>query len=146
MAGAGELTIRPATAADEADVVARWRSSDLVASYNDPSVDFHFARSGASSVVLVAVSGSRAICGSVMVGHDGHRGWLYYLAADPGLRGRGIGRALVRAAEDWLRARGVPKVQLMVRPTNTQVMGFYETLGYEETPRVVMARWLDSGT
>ena len=50
-----------------------------------------------------------------MVGHDGHRGWLYYVAAAPHLHGSGIGRQMVAAAEAWLRQRGVAKVQLLVR-------------------------------
>ena len=45
-----------------------------------------------------------------MVGHDGHRGWVYYLAVTAGARRRGLGRELMRASEDWLRARGVPKL------------------------------------
>ena len=46
-------------------------------------------------------------------------------------RGEGIGRALVTAAEDALLEMGCPKVQLMVRPDNADVLGFYDTLGYE---------------
>jgi ribosomal protein S18 acetylase RimI-like enzyme len=82
------------------------------------------------------------IVGAVMVGHDGHRGWLYYLAAAPDRRQQGIGRSLVHAAEHWLATRGVRKVQLMIRPTNTVVARFYDRLGYAEEPRTVMARWL----
>ncbi|MGE0283890.1 MAG: GNAT family N-acetyltransferase, partial [Rhizobiaceae bacterium] len=58
------------------------------------------------------------------------------------LQPTGIGRRLVRAAEDWLAQRGIPKVQLMDRQSNTKVFSFYEKLGYDETPRVVMAKWL----
>jgi ribosomal protein S18 acetylase RimI-like enzyme len=47
------------------------------------------------------------------------------------------------AAEDWLRARSIVKVQLMVRPDNIQVQAFYETLDYDEQERVVYAKWLD---
>ena len=50
-----------------------------------------------------------------MVGHDGHRGMFYYLAVDPARQRRGLGRAAVRAAEAWLAARGVWKVNLLVR-------------------------------
>jgi ribosomal protein S18 acetylase RimI-like enzyme len=78
----------------------------------------------------------------VMVGHDGHRGWLYYVAASPASRGEGVGRIVVQAAENWLRQRGVVKVQLLVRETNTKVVSFYEHLGFEVAPRVVMSRWL----
>lgn len=135
------MTIRPAVADDEAPVVALWRSCDLVVSHNDPVADFRFALAGPASAILVGVQAG-AIIGAVMVGHDGHRGWLYYLAATPDRRGQGIGRAMVDAAERWLTARGVRKVQLMIRPTNTGVARFYDRLGYGEEPRTVMAKWL----
>jgi ribosomal protein S18 acetylase RimI-like enzyme len=137
------LTIRHAVPADEAAVVELWRECDLVASYNDPAADFRFARAGACSDVLVGEDDSGRISGSVMVGHDGHRGWLYYVASSPASRGSGIGRQMVQAAEEWLRYRGVVKAQLLVRETNTDVVSFYQHLGFEVTPRVVMAKWLD---
>ncbi len=65
------------------------------------------------------------------------------MACDPAVRHRGFGRAIVRAAEDWLIARGVWKVQLMVRDTNTRVVPFHERLVYQVEPRVVMSRRLD---
>jgi ribosomal protein S18 acetylase RimI-like enzyme len=136
------LTVRHALPGDEPSVVELWRSCDLVASYNDPAADFRFARAGACSDVLVGEDDSGRICGSVMVGHDGHRGWLYYVAAAPYTRGNGVGRQMVRAAEDWLQQRGVVKAQLLVRETNTQVVPFYEHLGFEVTPRVIMTKWL----
>ena len=136
------LNVRPATAGDEPSVIALWRACDLVTSYNDPASDFGFARAGACSEVLVGEDEAGDIRGSVMVGHDGHRGWLYYVAADPAARGRGHGRQMVAAAEEWLRARGVAKAQLLVRDTNTRVVSFYERLGFEVAPRVVMGKWL----
>lgn len=136
-------TIRPAVPEDEDALVALWRACGLVASYNDPAEDLRFALAGACSTVLVAAGADGGVAGSVMVGHDGHRGWLYYVAADPGARGTGIGRAVVAAAEAWLRERGVRKAQLLVRETNAAVVAFYERLGFEVSPRVVMARWLD---
>jgi len=139
------LTIRSATAEDEPRVVALWRSSGLVASYNDPSKDFHFARAREGSDILVGLDAEQAIVGSVMVGHDGHRGWLYYVAADPAHRNRGIGRSMVEAAEQWLKDRGVVKVMLLVRETNTAVVDFYQTLGFEAVPRVIMQKWLEDG-
>ena len=142
-APSADFVIRPAEEEDEAATVALWRACGLVASYNDPHADFRFARAGTVSDVLVAVDGGGRTVGSVMVGHDGHRGWLYYVAADPGARSRGIGRELVRAAEAWLRERGVRKAQLLVRRSNAGVMAFYERLGFEESNVVVMQRWLD---
>ncbi len=136
------LAIRAARAGDEEDVILLWRTCNLITSHNDPAADFRFARAGAASEVLVGEDETGRIVGSVMVGHDGHRGWLYYVASDPASRGRGLGRQMVEAAEAWLRQRGAIKVQLMVRETNTKVVSFYEKLGFEVTPRVVLAKWL----
>jgi ribosomal protein S18 acetylase RimI-like enzyme len=135
------LAIRAASETDEADVTALWHNCNLTASYNDPATDFRFARGKPSSDVLVAVERGE-IVGSVMVGHDGHRGWLYYVAVAPQHQKKGIGRALVKAAEQWLSECGVPKVHLMVRETNTAVVEFYAHIGYDPMPRVNMQKWL----
>ena len=97
---------------------------------------------GTNSTVLLGRDGD-ALVASVLVGHDGHRGWVYYVTVDPDHRNKGFGRAIMTAAEDWLRQRGILKLQLMVRPDNTQVQAFYETLDYDEQERVVYAKWLD---
>jgi ribosomal protein S18 acetylase RimI-like enzyme len=135
------FVIRGAADADEDAVVALWNTCKLIVSYNDPSADFRFARGKPASDILVAVAGAEVV-GSIMVGHDGHRGWLYYVAVAPALRHQGIGSSLVRAGEDWLRHRGVPKVHLMVRKTNTEVVEFYARIGYDPMPRVNMQKWL----
>lgn len=136
------MQVRRACLEDEAAVIGLWRACELVVDYNDPGEDFRFAMGGLCSAVLLCEDEIGAVTGTVMVGHDGHRGWIYYLAADPDKQGTGIGRRLVEAAEQWLRDRGVRKVQLMIRETNTKVVQFYERLGFETTPRVVMAKWL----
>ncbi|ALN75058.1 GNAT family acetyltransferase [Aureimonas sp. AU20] len=136
------LIIRNASTDDEPRVAELWRECGLVASYNDPATDFRFALAGAASDVLVGQDEAGHVVASVMVGHDGHRGWLYYVAADPTAQGQGFGRQMVEAGEAWLRERGVVKVQLLVRETNTKVVSFYEHLGFEVAPRTVMAKWL----
>jgi ribosomal protein S18 acetylase RimI-like enzyme len=132
------MKIRSATPQDEAAVVALWQACGLTVAYNDPVADFRFAMGKPGSDILV----SEDITGSVMVGHDGHRGWLYYVAVAPSERRKGLGRALVAAAEEWLRQRGVPKVHLMVRETNQAVADFYKRLGYDPMPRINMQKWL----
>ena len=67
-----------------------------------------------------------------MVGHDGHRGWVYYVATDPDAAAKGYGRAIMNAAEDWLRAAGIEKLQLLVRLENTKCRSFYQSIGYGE--------------
>ncbi|MET0245442.1 MAG: GNAT family acetyltransferase [Sphingomonas sp.] len=141
--------IVPATADDQASVVALWQACGLTRPWNDPVADFARAVAGAESAVLVmrgsgsGVDGTEdAILGSVMVGFDGHRGWIYYLAVAPGRQRGGIGRALMGAAEEWLRTRGAPKIQLMVREDNVAALGFYEALGLERQKVVTLGRFI----
>jgi ribosomal protein S18 acetylase RimI-like enzyme len=136
------LSIAPLEDADVAAVIALWQRCGLTRPWNDPAADIALARQGANAAVLLGRD-SDAVVASVLVGHDGHRGWVYYVAVDPQHRKKGLGRAIMAAAEEWLRARGILKLQLMVRPDNTQVQAFYETLDYDEQERIVYAKWLD---
>jgi ribosomal protein S18 acetylase RimI-like enzyme len=136
------LAIAPIADADVAAVVALWQRCGLTRPWNDPTSDIAFARQGPNSAVLVGRRDG-SIVATVMVGHDGHRGWFYYLGVDPELQGRGFGRAMTQAAEAWLTGRGIAKAQLMVRADNDRVRAFYEALGYGEQQRVIFAKWLD---
>lgn len=126
-----------------ADAVALWHEVGLTRPWNDPDADLRRAMGGATSTVLAATDPDGGLVGTAMVGHDGHRGWVYYLAVRPAQQGRGVGRALMDACEVWLRARDVPKIQLMVRRSNGPVAAFYTELGYEESDVVVLGRRLD---
>ena len=84
-----------------------------------------------------------AIAATAMVGHDGHRGWVYYVAVDPDRRASGHGRAIMTAAEEWLRQAGIPKLQLLVRRDNAKAGVFYQSIGYEEAETIVFAKWID---
>ena len=137
-----ELAITPIVDGDIPAVVALWQRCGLTRPWNDPSDDIAFARRGPNSAVLVGRHGG-ALVATVMVGHDGHRGWFYYLAVDLDVQGRGFGRAMTQAAEAWLVARGIAKAQLMVRADNDRVRAFYEALGYGEQERILFAKWLD---
>lgn len=128
--------------ADVATVIALWQACGLTRPWNDPASDIALARRGPNSTVLIGREGD-AIVATAMVGHDGHRGWVYYVAADPTLRGKGYGRAIMKAAEDWLSAAGIPKLQLLVRRENAGVAAFYQSVGYEEAQTIVFAKWLD---
>ena len=123
-------SIRAFALRDTESVIALWQATGVTRSWNNPHLDIQRKLTVQPELFLVAVDG-HDIVGTVMAGYDGHRGWLYYLASDPQRRGEGIGRALVTAAEDALLELGCPKVQLMVRPDNDAVLGFYDSLGYE---------------
>lgn len=123
-------------------VVALWQACGLHRARNDPARDIAKVRDTANADLFLAEEAGR-IVGSIMLGHDGHRAWMYRLGVDPAHRRQGIGRALVRFAEGWTALRGILKLQLMIRSENADVAAFYRALGYEAQPRTVMARWIE---
>lgn len=136
--------VRALSPADRAAATAMWLAVGLTRPWNDPADDFDRALAGPTSTVLGGFD-SDALVGTVMVGHDGHRGWVYYLAVKPGLRGGGVGRLLMGAAETWLRERDVPKLNLMVRHDNAAALAFYARLGYADGAVTVLGKFLGDG-
>ena len=117
--------------ADEPAVINLWHTCGLVVPQNDPAKDIRRKLSEHPEFFFVATEGERII-GSVMAGYEGHRGWINYLAVSPGHRRRGLGRQLMATAEERLRALGCPKINLQVRKTNTEVIAFYQGIGFSE--------------
>lgn len=136
------LAIAPIADADVATVIALWQACGLTRPWNDPAADIALARRGPNSTILIGRA-DNAIVATVMVGHDGHRGWVYYVATDPDRRAKGFGRAIMDAAENWLREAGIAKLQLLVRRENARAGAFYQSIGYAEAQTIVFAKWLD---
>ncbi len=135
------MQIRELTSLDIEAAAALWHEVGLTRPWNPPILDLQRALDSSASTVLGGFDGERLV-GTVMVGHDGHRGWVYYLAVDESQRGIGLGREMMTAAEHWLRDHGAVKVQLMVRATNEAVLGFYDHIGYEDADVRVRSKWL----
>ncbi|MEL7543582.1 MAG: GNAT family acetyltransferase [Pseudomonadota bacterium] len=133
---------RVASADDRDAVIALWKACGLTRAWNDPVRDFDTARASNASDVFV-IEADNVIIASVMVGHDGHRGAVYYLAVAPSHQRQGVGRALMQHAEDWCVARGMWKLNLMVRDDNQDALGFYAALGYAHGHTTQLARWID---
>jgi ribosomal protein S18 acetylase RimI-like enzyme len=141
MANAAAVEIGALSVAEIEAAVALWEEAGLLRPWNDPLADIRLALAGPSSTVLAARAGGR-LAATVMVGWDGHRGWIYYLAVAREFRRRGIGASMMKAAEAWLVARGAPKLNLMVRAENAAIVGFYESLGYRRGDVIVLQRAL----
>lgn len=137
-----ELTIRPIADGEEEAVIALWHACGLTRPWNDPATDLAFARGKSNSEVLVGLAEGHIVA-SGMVGHDGHRGAMYYVSVAPTEQDRGYGRQIVAAAETWLKERGVWKANLLVRKGNDAVLGFYDELGYETGSSQQIEKWLD---
>jgi ribosomal protein S18 acetylase RimI-like enzyme len=136
------LTIRPIADGEEEAVIALWQACGLTRPWNDPVRDLAFARGKPNSDVLVGLAGGRIVA-SAMVGHDGHRGTMYYVSVMPAARGRGYGCQVVAAAEAWLQARGVWKANLLVRKGNEAVLDFYGSRGYAMGSAQQIEKWID---
>jgi ribosomal protein S18 acetylase RimI-like enzyme len=121
--------IRPFTLSDQAAVIALWDACGLTRPWNDPLKDIARKLQVRPDWFLVGEAAG-TIVASVMVGYDGHRGWLNYLSVSPTVQRQGWGRKLVEHAERLLAAEGCPKLNLQVRGTNTSALEFYHRLGY----------------
>ena len=151
--------IRPFRREDTEAVVALWRAADLVVPWNDPYRDIERKMTVQPELFLVidagtvgaaeAAAGTPAsdssdsrVVGAAMVGYDGHRGWVNYLAVEESRRGEGLGALLMDEAERLLAERGCPKLNLQVRTSNTGVIEWYRSLGYEPDNAVSLGKRL----
>jgi ribosomal protein S18 acetylase RimI-like enzyme len=136
------VEIRSYRASDRADLVRLW--TELFPDdppWNAPAAIID-RKLGVQPELLLVATSPGALAGAVVAGFDGVRGWIHHLAVLPAWRRRGIATRLVGAAEAGLRALGCPKVNLQVRPSNSGVVAFYRSLGYEVEERVSMGRRL----
>jgi len=134
------MEVREYHSADHDSVVLLWDCVFLNSTgHNEPhgAIDRKVATN--DGLFFVAAD-TRAIVGTVLAGYDGHRGWLYSLAVAPDWRRRGIASQLVRHAERALSRLGCPKLNLQVRADNTEVVAFYESLGFHTEERISMGK------
>jgi ribosomal protein S18 acetylase RimI-like enzyme len=134
--------IRPFRREDTEPVVALWRAAGLVVPWNDPYRDIERKLTVQPELFLVAEDDAGAVVGVAMVGYDGHRGWVNYLAVDASRRSEGLGAAIMAEAERLLVERGCPKLNLQVRSTNQGVIDWYRSLGYEPDHAVSLGKRL----
>jgi ribosomal protein S18 acetylase RimI-like enzyme len=135
------VKIRAFQRADEAAVVALWQECGLTRPWNDPRADIARKLTEQPDLFLVGTAGADVVA-SAMAGFDGHRGWVYYLAVAPRHRKQSYGRALMQEAERLLTQRGCPKLNLLVRSSNTEVIEFYRRLGYVQDATVSLGKRL----
>lgn len=126
---------------DAEAVVSLWDACGLLRPWNDPQKDIARCLAVEQGLFLVGEEASEIVA-VAMGGYDGHRGWVYYLAVHPGQRRRGVGREIMVDLEDRLTEFGCPKINLMIREGNEDVISFYRQLGYENDPVVVMSKRL----
>jgi ribosomal protein S18 acetylase RimI-like enzyme len=121
------LTIRDLTRGDLPS--CRWSGSALHVAGLARELD----RAEAGEVEYLAVclpAGSPVALGGIDYTLSAGAGTLYQLSVYGPLQSCGIGTALIGAAEERIRARGLRRAELVVEETNTRARMLYERLGY----------------
>jgi ribosomal protein S18 acetylase RimI-like enzyme len=136
------MTVRPFEIKDESAVVKLWQRCGLVHPSNDPLKDIARKTKVRPDLFLVGVIDEQIVA-SVMVGYEGHRGWINYLAVSPEHQKRKIGSRLMDEAERLLRLEGCPKINLQVRTSNQAVLDFYRAIGYVQDDVVSLGKRLE---
>ncbi len=126
-------------------VIDLWNRSGLTVPWNDPKKDIERKLKDSPDFFYLALLDDQVI-GSSMAGYDGHRGWFYYLGVTPEFRKKGVAGMLIRHGEKLLADQGCPKINLMVRKTNTGVIEFYKSAGYGDDPVLVLSKRLKTDT
>jgi len=129
-------------ATDRVQVVELWKIAfGYQTAHNEPNLSISKKLAVNDGLFFVAEENS-VICGTVMAGYDGHRGWLYSVAVHPNKRLGGMGSSLVRHAEKALADLGCLKINLQLITTNEATATFYKSLGYSIEPRLNMGKIL----
>jgi ribosomal protein S18 acetylase RimI-like enzyme len=136
------MNIRPFQTADEDAVIRLWTECGLVVPQNNPRRDIQRKMKVNPEWFLVGEMDGQ-IVSTCMVGYEGHRGWINYLAVRPDQQRQGLGRQIMEHAERLLREVGCAKINLQVRSSNQKVIRFYESVGFHQDPVVSMGKRLE---
>ena len=136
------LHLRPYRPEDEAAVVDLWQACHLAVPQNDPRRDIARKLRVNPEWLLVGEGGGKIVA-TCMVGYEGHRGWINYLAVAPEWQRGGYGRQMMAEAERLLRQAGCAKINLQVRASNTAVVDFYRRLNFKIDDVVSMGKRLE---
>ena len=124
------MNIKPYQPENQTSVIHLWQACHLVVPWNDPVKDIQRKILVDPDLFLVGeVSGD--IVATVMGGYEGHRGWINYLAVSPEHQRKGYARIIMQAVEVLIQKKGCPKINLQVRGTNSDVIKFYQAIGYD---------------
>jgi len=137
-----EIHIRPYRADDEQAVLDLWKECHLIVGHNDPKKDIRRKLRIQPEWFLVGEQTGLVIA-TCMVGYEGHRGWINYLAVSPHAQRRGIASKMMEQAEGLLRGAGCPKINLQIRSTNLQVIEFYKSIGFKTDEVTSMGKRLE---
>lgn len=98
---------------------------------NEADLRQHMEEPGA--VILKCVNNAGKICGSVYLQPKSKRLYLGMLTVDPVQQGSGIGKLLLKAAEQHAAKNGFGSIVMTVISVRTELLDWYKRHGYKET-------------
>lgn len=130
---APDPAVRPATDRDLGEMTSLWLEC-IATSNTARDVEDAFRVHGRYFFVRIGSEGLEGFAAGTVKSQT--RGHISGVAVRPELRGRGLGRGLIRATEEAFRADGFTRITLEVRPSNAAALRFYEGLGYRKVYQV----------
>ena len=135
LSNGGAAVIRPAMPADAARLAALSRELGYPVTADEMAARLAELLTRDGDIVLVAEPEPGQVVGWVhgseqRLLESPRRCELLGLVVDARMRGRGVGRRLVGAVEEWARARGLEHMAVRSNVTRTESHPFYEHLGY----------------
>ncbi|HTS87503.1 MAG TPA: GNAT family N-acetyltransferase [Gemmatimonadales bacterium] len=91
---------------------------------------WRYALEDAGDGAMVWRDADAELCGFNILHLSGREGWMGPLAVRPDRQGAGLGKSMIRAGIDWLKARGVRTIGLETMPRTIENIGFYSQLGF----------------
>jgi ribosomal protein S18 acetylase RimI-like enzyme len=134
-----DLRIRAATPEDLGTVLAFWKVAAEGTSISDDQDGVELLVAHDPEALILAEDDGELV-GTVIAGFDGWRCHLYRLAVHPGRRRRGIGSALLAAAEERFVRLGGRRADAMVLRRNETGQHAWQAAGY--APQEQWRRWV----
>ncbi|MBC8383740.1 MAG: GNAT family N-acetyltransferase [Candidatus Cloacimonetes bacterium] len=133
-----QITIRKASQQDIDTTIRIWRNAELThkPKGRDTKENLHSQlRLPQICVFIAAIKGKDV--GTIMVSHDGRKGWLNRLAVLKKYRNKGIAQKLIAHSENWLASQGLEIYATLIDDPNDPSMNLFMKAGYTKHNDIV---------
>ncbi|HEX6667340.1 MAG TPA: GNAT family N-acetyltransferase [Solirubrobacterales bacterium] len=128
------IKVRPCGDGDLPAVLALWTAARSEHASTADRVEGLERLVGDSPAVLLVAERDGEIVGSLIAAWDGWRGNMYRLAVRDRCRREGVGLALTRPSEEYLRGCGATRVTALVAFDDKAAGAFWDSAGYPRDP------------
>jgi ribosomal protein S18 acetylase RimI-like enzyme len=135
------MQIREFRIEDFTAVIALWQDAGLELNRSDSFEGIRRKIERDPDLFLVSEEDGQ-ILAAIMAGFDGRRGWVYHMAVHAYGQGRGWGALLLEELQQRLKAKGCEKINLLLEPSYTEVIAFFEKQNYRHNDLIFMEKWL----